>query len=249
MLFRDKRLFGLLIAINLISGFLFAQEALKSTEEDYYDFLALEGLTVRPTLNYRTLSDSVWSTDGKDHVWQNNNLGVRQSLSDKITMRIYGPEMFNSFNSASPFGQNDGVLWQGKGLNSSLTGGARFEGYGFELTLKPQVTFSQNESFTLMPSNTDSEYGYYLGYYEHNAGIDAPQRFGDKSFFDWSFGDSEIRYTWNTLTAGFGTQTIWLGPAYLNPILAFKQCRALPEIRHGLAQNGGYLTRGELVSW
>jgi hypothetical protein len=233
MLFRDKRLFGLLVTINLLSGFLFAQEALKSTEEEYYDFLALEGLIVRPTLNYRTLSDSVWSADGKDHVWQNNNLGVRQSLSDKITMRIYGPEMFNSFNSASPFGQNDGVLWQGKGLNSSLTGGARFEGYGFELTLKPQVTFSQNESFTLMPSNTDSEYGYYWGY-GHNVGIDAPQRFGDKSFFDWSFGDSEIRYTWNTLTAGFGTQSIWLGPAYLNPILHSNNAAPYPKFDIGL---------------
>ena len=37
-----------------------AQEALKSTEEEYYDFLSLTGTVVRPTLGYRTLSDSRW---------------------------------------------------------------------------------------------------------------------------------------------------------------------------------------------
>ena len=39
---------------------IFAQEALKSTEEEYYDFLSLQGLVERPTLGYRTLSDSEW---------------------------------------------------------------------------------------------------------------------------------------------------------------------------------------------
>lgn len=47
-------------------GFLHAQEALKSLEEEYYDFLFLQGLTERPTLGYRTLSDSVWSVKSDD---------------------------------------------------------------------------------------------------------------------------------------------------------------------------------------
>ena len=40
---------------------LFSQESLKSTEEEYYDFLSLQGITKRPYLNYRTLSDSDWT--------------------------------------------------------------------------------------------------------------------------------------------------------------------------------------------
>ena len=39
----------------------FSQEALKSVEEEYYDFLSLQGIVERPTLGYRTLSDSVWN--------------------------------------------------------------------------------------------------------------------------------------------------------------------------------------------
>jgi hypothetical protein len=80
-----------------------------------------------------------------------------------------------------------------------------------------------------MPSNYDSEYGYFWGY-----GVDAPQRFGDKPFFTWDWGDSEIRYAWRTLTAGFGTQTIWLGPAYLNPMLHSDNSPSYPKFDIGL---------------
>ena len=41
----------------LLPAILPAQEALKSVEEEYYDFLALQGYTERHALNYRTLSD------------------------------------------------------------------------------------------------------------------------------------------------------------------------------------------------
>ena len=154
-----------------------SQEALKSIEEDYYDFLSLTGVTERPTLGYRTLSDNVWTfneiesfeenedgtftkvrTPGEQsptHIWKNNNLGTTYTLwqpvspvdnwftrgiKQGITARIYGPEWFNSYNTAAPYGQNDGGLWQGRGYNTALTTGIRLEGYGFELTFKPQVS-------------------------------------------------------------------------------------------------------------
>lgn len=47
-------------------GAAYSQEALKSTEEEYFDFLSLLGLTERPALNYRTLSDSVWAIKETD---------------------------------------------------------------------------------------------------------------------------------------------------------------------------------------
>ena len=49
--------FTIILALSFCA---FSQEALKSTEEEYYDFLSLMGITERPSLNYRTLSDSAW---------------------------------------------------------------------------------------------------------------------------------------------------------------------------------------------
>jgi hypothetical protein len=224
-------IFGMALCVT---GFLYPQEALKSLEEEYYDFLSLQGLVDRPTLNYRTLSDSVWNIEeGTGHPWVNNRLGRHFDLFDNVDLRIYGPELFMSVNTAAPYGQNDGALWQGRGFNTSFTTGLRLEAYGVEATFKPQLAFSQNAAFDIMPSNYDSEYGYFWGY-GHNIGIDAPQRFGNKPFFTWDWGDTEIRYTWKTLTAGFGVQAIWLGPAYLNPILHSNNAPTYPKFDIGI---------------
>jgi hypothetical protein len=232
--------FRFLLSFTLIALFIKAvvpaQEALKSVEEAYYDFLALQGITERSYLNYRTLSDSVWFIEeGAVHPWQGLNLGITRKLIGDVSMRIYGPELFTSFNTAVPYGQNDGALWQGKGFNSSLTGGARLEGYGFALTLKPQVVFPQNLAFDYMPpgfsggeyAGKAALYGYFWG------GIDAPQRFGNEPFFVYDWGDSEIRYSWRTLTIGFGTQAIWLGHSYLNPILHSNNAPTYPKLDIG----------------
>jgi hypothetical protein len=212
---------------------LFSQEVLLSGTERYYDFLALRGLTERPYLNYRTLSDSKWRINDQNHPWQDQKLLSEYHLAENIFARVYGPEIFASYNTAFPYGQNDGALWQGKGFNLSASAGVRFEGYGFEVTIKPQLVFSQNREFKILPSNYSSPYGYFWGYgFDH--GVDAPQRFGDKAFSSFDLGDTEIRYTWKTLTAGFGTQAIWLGPAYLNPILHSNNAPSYPKFDIGL---------------
>jgi hypothetical protein len=245
-----------IVFIFVLPAVLPAQEALKSIEEEYYDFLSLQGLVKRPTLNYRTLSDSVWTLDqDAAHPWQEQKFHTTLTLFNAATLRIYGPELFMSGNTAAPYGQNDGALWQGKGFNASFSAGVRFEGWGIEATFKPQLAFSQNAAFDIMPSNYDSEYGYFWGY-GHNAGIDAPQRFGDKPFFTFDWGDTEIRYTWKTLTIGFGTQAIWLGPAYLNPILHSNNAPTYPKFDIGLRRQrvtlpwlGWYLGDVEARLW
>ena len=255
-----KRLFICLTFCLLYPPVIYAQESLKSTEEEYFDFLALQGLTERPALNYRTLSDSVWNiADGAEHPWQGQNLGTWHNLFGDFRLRAYGPELFMSGNTAAPYGQNDGVLWQGRGFNALLKGGVRFEGYGVELTLLPHLAFSQNVEFDFIQpaysgpdfSDKAEKYGYYGVW-----GIDAPQRFGDKPFFDWDFGDSEIRYTWKTLTIGFGTQAIWLGPAQLNPIIHSNNAAAYPKLDIGLRRQsmtlpwlGWYIGDIEFRAW
>jgi hypothetical protein len=218
------------------TNFINAQEILKSDTEKYYDFLSLYGIVERPYLNYRTLSDSNWEiNEDADHVWKSNNLGIIRPLFGDVLLRIYGPELFSSFNTTAPYGQNDGGLWQGRGYNMAFTTGVRLEGYGVELTLRPQISFSQNMSFDIMPSAYDSEYGYYWAYYSWaNTGIDLPQRFGAEPFFAFDWGDSEVRYSWKNLTVGFGTQPIWLGPAFLNPVLHSNNAPAYPKFDIGL---------------
>ena len=235
-----KKKLYIFIFLILIIKTLTAQEALKSIEEEYYDFLSLTGLVERPTLGYRTLSDSVWKfsdvpdVEENNHIWENNNLGstftlwqpsspasnwFTKGLFQGLTARIYGPEWFNSYNTAAPYGQNDGALWQGRGYNTALTAGLRLEGYGFEVTVRPQVSFSQNLDFECNPEVYPNPYSYSFKSGTVNQPIDIVRKYGDTPFWNYDWGDSEIRWTWHTLTFGFGTQNPWLGPAYLNPML------------------------------
>lgn len=229
----------------------FAQEALKSTEEEYYDFLSLTGAAERPTLNYRTLSDSEWQVTDENHLWKDNNLGTKRTLYESdsteknwftagidrsVKLKLYGPEWFNSYNTKAPYGQNDGALWQGKGYNTSLTAGARLEAYGLELTLKPQVSWSQNRGFDFLPGVYGSEYSYFW-----KGNIDLVQRYGDSSFGTFDWGDTEARYTWYNFTAGFGFQSPWLGPAWLNPMLGSNNAGTYPKFDIGLRKTKVYM--------
>ena len=229
----------------------FAQEALKSTEEEYYDFLSLTGAAERPTLNYRTLSDSEWQVTDENHLWKDNNLGTKRTLYESdstetnwftagidrsVKLKLYGPEWFNSYNTKAPYGQNDGALWQGKGYNTSLTAGARLEAFGFEATFKPQVSWSQNREFDYMPGVYGSEYSYFW-----KGNIDLVQRYGDASFWTFDWGDTEIRYSWNNFTVGFGFQSPWLGPAFLNPMLGSNNAGTYPKFDIGLRKTKVYM--------
>ena len=87
-----------------LAGRLYCQEALKSTEEKYYDMLSLDGTTTRSYLSYRTLSDSVWYFTEEEqndsevpeqaalHPWSQNRLEKKHPLFGKLSYRIYGPE-------------------------------------------------------------------------------------------------------------------------------------------------------------
>ena len=118
-----KKLLSIIILFIAFTSFIFSQEELKSSEEDYYDFLSLQGLVERPSLVYRTMNDSVWNlSDDADHIWKDNNLGSLKSFN-QFNYKILTPHWYNSYNSAAPFGQNDGAIWQGLGYNTFLTGG------------------------------------------------------------------------------------------------------------------------------
>ena len=239
------------LLLSVFSSSIFAQEALKSTEEEYYDFLSLTGAAERPTLNYRTLSDSEWQVTDENHLWKDNNLGTKRTLYESdstetnwftagidrsVKLKLYGPEWFNSYNTKAPYGQNDGALWQGKGYNTSLTAGARLEAFGFEATFKPQVSWSQNREFDYMPGVYGSEYSYFW-----KGNIDLVQRYGDSSFWTFDWGDTEIRYSWNNFTVGFGFQSPWLGPAWLNPMLGSNNAGTYPKFDIGLRKTKVYM--------
>ena len=216
---------------------LFCQEALKSTQALYFELLSLQGNVERPYLNYRSLSDNVYDYSSNE-LWSNNKLQTEFVFFDRfdnsLKLKVYSFELFNSVNTNAPYGRYDGVLWQGRGYNASFTTGVKLECYGLSLTFKPQVAFSQNLEYEIMESAYESPYGYFWKYKNGSGRVDCPQRFGDKAFFDFSWGDTEVRYTWNSFTFGFGWQSVWLGCADVNPLFFSNNAPSFPKFDIGM---------------
>ncbi len=228
-------------SILFFSFFLgFTQSVFLSEENQYYDFLTLDGTLKSSTLNFKSLSDlnyNLAEVPDEDNIWNKIKFDEARQITDKFSYRIFSPEFFMSGNTASPYGINDEGLWQGKGINLELDGGIQLLYGGLELTLLPEITFSQNLPFSYMkPNYTGKDYAGKAGIYGSYGlpSIDAPQRFGDKCFFTFNFGQSEVRYSYKEFTIGFGTQSIWLGPAKLNPIIHSNNAESYPKLDFGV---------------
>ncbi len=232
------KLFYSSVVLIFFACSIFSQTGFQIPSDVYLEHLYSGSPEARPYLNYRTLSDKLPAGNNFDGADKLDVFAPGAPLSfGKVLLRLHMPSVYASWNSTVPYGQNDGSLWQGRGFNSSLIAGFTASYAGFEATFKPQLTCSQNTAFELIPSaysgpgfeDKADTWGYYgIG------SIDAPQRFGDLPLYAFSWGESEIRYSYKTLTVGFGTQSVWLGPARINPILHSDNASPYPKIDIGL---------------
>lgn len=241
------------LIVNFLFLFnIFAQTSLNSIEEQYYDFLSLQGIIERPYLGYRSIITSNWDTQNlKNSIWtekfikkeyliyedNNNSSFFHKGIDSSIKFQILDLDYYNSVNTASPYGFNDESLWQGKGYNTSLSAGIMGQAFGFRFIFKPRLNFMQNLPFEyIKPNYSDDIYegkAKVFGDYSLPF-IDAPQRFGSSAFATFSLNDTYICYQFYNFILGFGNTNIILGPAYLNPIIHSNNAETYPKVDFGL---------------
>jgi len=212
-------LLGMIFSFVLLFPLL-SDTLLGSYKDDYLDALVLLGKTSRDYLHIRTFSTNSYTFIGEDNKTDFNKFNIIPVL----------PNFHMSYNHYDPNEGNDGAAWQGKGFNIWGYAGVMGSWKGFTTTLVPQFWFAQNLSFPLMTADIshDSEYAYFTG------NIDLPQQFGDEAIFKIDWGESELRYSWKRLTIGFGTQSLWIGPARYNPVLFSNNAAGIPKLDIGL---------------
>lgn len=143
-----------------------------------------------------------------------------------------GPLQLNTtFNSAFPYGGNDGPVWAGRGLTVSAAASVTGRAGPVSLTLAPMGFITTNGSFPTM-SDPFSD-GLYT--------VDRPQRFGDGAYGRGDAGASEIRLDTRLLTIGFGTAPMAWGPAVEYPFILGANAPGFP---HAFAGTGEPLNIG-----
>lgn len=145
-----------------------------------------------------------------------------------------GPLGINStFNSAFPYGGNDGAVWAGRGLTISATSAVAARLGPLSLTLAPLAFITTNGAFPLHDNGQSGALVYNDGLFPGN--IDRPQRFGDEPYGRGDPSASEIRFDTRYVTFGFGTAPIWWGPAAEYPFLLGTNAPGFP---HAFAGSG-----------
>lgn len=132
------------------------------------------------------------------------------------------------FNSAFPFGSNDGAVWAGRGLTTSLQGGVALAWGPVSAVLDPIVFRAENTSFTLQPNGQTGTGRFANG--DFPTVVDLPQRFGNGPYSRFDFGQSTLRIDWFGVTAGFSTANQWWGPATVFPVILGNNAAGIPHV-------------------
>ena len=252
---RTRSIYRVLIALSLviITGTAHAQSGttpIGSVWDRYYEALALRGDIERPYMTIRQLSRNAWEIpESLEHPWQDHR-GPQGSTarSGAWSARTLGVESYSSYNSRYASGGNDGAMWQGRGFNTRLQGGVH-GGYEqgdhrFGVTLHPVFWAAENREFELVDPDDitgtsalfgDPVYGYYT------RAMDLPQRHGPDPIYEAGWGESEARYDYGPLSAGFGNQALWLGPGRQNALILSNNAGGFPKVDLGLRKTSVHL--------
>jgi hypothetical protein len=150
------------------------------------------------------------------HPWMEHH-PLRPDSAEGARVSFVRPRAGVTYNSAFPYGQNDGPVWAGRGLTTSLQAGVALRYGRFSATLAPMVFWAENREFPLEepgPRSTsafaDATYGRF---------IDHPQRFGDEPYARVDPGQSTLRMDAGGVALGISSANQQWGPVRHQPVV------------------------------
>ena len=152
----------------------------------------------------------------------------RYTFGSKSSARIalVRPVVTARWNSAFPFGANDGAVWAGRGVTGAIAAGVAAAYGPVSVTVAPLAFRAQNAFVSLMPTGDTGRLAFRDAFF---GGIDLPQRFGDRPYGMVDPGQSTIRVDGFGLAAGFSTANLAWGPAREFPILFGNNAAGFPH--------------------
>lgn len=138
-----------------------------------------------------------------------------------------GPGGIGVYNSAFPYGHNDGPVWAGRGLTYAVSGGMAAGIGPISLTLAPIAFRAENDDFELRYPDLPEP----LVYRDPRglSSIDRPQRFGTAPYARVDPGESTLRLDLPVIAAGVSTAGQHWGPAREFPLLMGTNAGGFPH--------------------
>jgi len=185
--------------------------------------------------------------------YEPQNQATPPGEKEKISFSILPVTWQQQLNSNHPEGLNDGAMIPARGYQTYLTGGVYAKYKWLSVQLKPELVYAQNKAYQGFPdAHPDA---VWKSYYQNVINmIDAPERFGEKSYQKAFWGQSSIRLTLGAISLGLSNENLWWGPGIQNALLmtnvapGFKHLtlNTVKPIRTGIGSFEGQLISGRL---
>jgi hypothetical protein len=159
---------------------------------------------------------------------------IARPAKSQAEVYLFTPEAALIYNSAFPYGFNDGAVWAGRGVTGTVQAGVGGRFGPLSFTLEPIAFWAQNSSFTLLANGRSGKYVFDDG--THSGTIDLPQRFGDGSYQRIDPGQSTLRLDFPWVAFGVSTANDHWGPAIDNPLILGNNAAGFPHVFFGTSQ-------------
>ena len=208
--------------------------------EDYLRMLSALGQGPQVSFNVRPLPlrglDQIESLEVANP-WRERLNQRKVAQHGWMDVELTDPQMTIYENTKYPWGQNDGAVWQGRGLTTAISVGGIFHFGPLTIKAQPRLIWNQNQGFPLSPlTRTDrSPFAdpWRPGY---GSSIDHPQRFGATSFSTLDPGQSAIQLDLGGASMGLSTESLWWGPGVRNAIVMSNNAGGFPHAFLGTSQ-------------
>ena len=120
------------------------------------------------------------------------------------------------YNSAFPYGYNDGPVWAGRGVTASVSAGVSGRIGPLSFQLEPLLFDAQNAQFPLHSTSVPEN---IFGDPFYSDAIDLPQRFGNGAYRRLDPGQSSARLDLGPIAAELSTANQWWGPTLVQPLV------------------------------
>jgi len=207
-----------------------------SEQERYERLLQITGLARPYPLTVRALSpqdEQRLSPADTGHPWAGVDRASRVKHAGPVVWQALPVRDQVFFNSAFPYGFNDGPVWAGRGLTESVDAGVAARWGVLSLQIDPMVFVAQNTAFALAGSRRSGNAIYANAV--RPGTIDLPQRFGPRSYARLDPGQTTLRVDVGPGSVGFSTADQFWGPAIESPLILGDNAAGFPNVFIGTA--------------
>lgn len=158
---------------------------------------------------------------------------IPAAVNDAPVLSLLQPRLRIINNSAIPYSLNEGALWTGRGVNAELSVGSMLRYGRLTAIFMPHFLAQENADFQTIPYSryaTPPRSIYAAPWYPAGESIDRPSRFGDKTFYGSSLGQSSVTLDAGKLSIAAGTENLWWGPGIRNSLIMSNNAPGFPHL-------------------